>query len=124
MNRVEIIVVINNIAPVVRRLAATGNATSLEIVAQNAGRYAVDTNAPIIGENVYRFPQVQIMNVDAQGLPGVGAPGATAGFTPLLPFVPIPPAVNNFTGRYSLDLFPDGDTQIPTTYQLSDITDI
>ena len=124
MNRVEIIVVINNIAPVVRRLAGTGNPINAVIVGQNNGRYAVNTNAPEIPENVYRFPQQQLMAVDAAGLPGVGAPGATAGFTPLLPYVPIPPVVNNFTGRYSLDLFPDGDTQIPTTYQLSDVTDI
>ena len=104
MNRVEIIVVINNIAPVVRKLANAGNATDPGIVGQNQGRYAVDTNSPIIPDNVYRFPQVQIMNVNAQGLPGVGPPGATAGsttpFIPLLPFVPTPARINPFTGRF------------------------
>lgn len=123
MNRVEIIVVINNIARVVRTLV-NNNATDTYQASSNIGRYAVDTNSSIIPDNVYRYPQIQLMPVDINGLPGVGAPGATANFTPLTPYVPIPSRVNPFTGRYSLDLFPDGDTQVPTTYQLSDITDI
>lgn len=129
MNRVEIIVVINNIAPVVRRLVSTGgisNGIDPNAVATNTGRYSVSSNASEIPDMVYRFPQTQLTAVNIDGLPGVGPPGATAGtsFTPLGPYVPIPPRVNPFIGRYSLDLFPDGDTQVPTTYQLSDITDI
>ena len=132
MNRVEIIVVINNIAPVVRRLlpstdlGITSSPIDPTAVSTNTGRYSSSTNASEIPDMVYRFPQTQLTEVNAQGLPGVGLPGATAGstFSTIPPYVPIPPSVNQFIGRYSLDLFPNGDTQVPTTYQLSDITDI
>ena len=118
-SRVEILVYLDNIVSKVGTYSLSGIVNAANDANQtnlNMGRFANNTNANSMVDKYVLQPSPIVSPVD----PGTGLPVGNAVFPPRGGV-----KAYNYLARksYNLDLYPN-DTQIPITYQISDLLDI